>query len=83
MTSKNYSVALVITTIALQKVKDKQASIPEIKRKIDNRVKNEVNRKIAKRKLCDGLTFEDLAEEFGYSVPTVKRRFYTAKRQMK
>lgn len=43
---------------------------------IDNNIigfKSERNRKIIKRKLCDGLTFEEVAEEFDMSVRQVKQ----------
>lgn len=38
--------------------------------------KAERNRKLLKRRLCDGLTFEELAEEFDMSVRHVKRIVY-------
>lgn len=36
----------------------------------------ERNRNILKRRLCDGLTFEELSEEFDISVNQVKRIVY-------
>lgn len=78
----NFKTALIITTIAVQKINEKKKGIPRLKQKIDNRVKNRQNREIAKRRLCDGLTIEELADEFGYSVPTIKRRLRRAIREM-
>lgn len=45
---------------------------------IDNIIgfKAERNRNILKRRLCDGLTFEELSEEFDISVNHVKRIVY-------
>lgn len=45
---------------------------------IDNIIgfKAERNRNILKRRLCDGLTFEELSEEFDISVNQVKRIVY-------
>lgn len=43
---------------------------------IDEWVHSERNRKILKRKLIDGLTFEQLAEEFKLSVRQVKTIVY-------
>ena len=78
----NFKTALIITTIAVQKINEKKKGIPRLKQKIDNRVKNRKNREIAKRRLCDGLTIEELADEFGYSVPTIKRRLRRSIREM-
>lgn len=38
--------------------------------------KAERNRNLLKRRLCDGITFEDLAEEFDMSVRQVKKIVY-------
>lgn len=38
--------------------------------------KAERNRNILKRRLCDGLTFEELSEEFDISVNQIKRIVY-------
>lgn len=43
---------------------------------IDAWIFNERNRKIAKRKMIDGITFEKLAEEFDLSVQQVKTIVY-------
>lgn len=43
-----------------------------ISRIIDEYIHNERNRKILKRRYCDGIFFEPLAEEFGLSVRQVK-----------
>lgn len=78
----NFKTALIITNIAVQKINEKKKGIPRLNQKIDNRVKNRKNREIAKRRFCDGLTIEELADEFGYSVPTIKRRLRRAIREM-
>ena len=44
----NFKTALIITTIAVQKINEKKKGIPRLKQKIDNRVKNRKNREIAK-----------------------------------
>lgn len=43
---------------------------------IDERIHNERNRKILKRRLIDGITYERLAEEFDLSVAQIKRIVY-------
>ena len=43
---------------------------------IDERIHNERNRKILKRRLIDGITYEKLAEEFDLSVAQIKRIVY-------
>lgn len=48
----------------------------ELEHLIDEWVLNERNRKITKRKLCDGVTFEKLAEEFELSPQQVKTIVY-------
>lgn len=49
---------------------------PEICEIIDLYVHNEMHRKILKRKLCDGLTYEKIAEELDFSVCSVKKVVY-------
>lgn len=43
---------------------------------IDEYIHDEVHRRIMKRRLIDGVCFEPLAEEFGYSVRQIKRIVY-------
>ena len=43
---------------------------------IDQYIHNEVHRKILKRRLLDHIKFDDLAEEFNYSVRHIKRIVY-------
>lgn len=43
---------------------------------IDEYVHNERDRKILKRRYCDGICYEPLAEEFNLSVPQIKRIIY-------
>lgn len=48
----------------------------ELEYLIDEWILNERNRRITKRKFCDGITFEKLAEEFGLSTQQVKTIVY-------
>ena len=50
--------------------------ISEVEHLIDEWIFSERNRKIAKRKLIDDITFEALAEEFDLSVQQVKKIVY-------
>lgn len=47
---------------------------------IDSWIFNERNRKIVKRKMIDGITFEKLAEEFDLSTQQVKTIVYKCQR---
>jgi DNA-directed RNA polymerase sigma subunit (sigma70/sigma32) len=49
---------------------------------IDEWVFNERDRKILKRRLLDGITFEKLAEEFGMSVQQTKTVVYVAQSKL-
>lgn len=51
-------------------------STEEIADLIDAWIFNEKHRAIMKRRLCDGVTFEPLAEEFGLSVQQIKNIVY-------
>ena len=51
----------------------------EISALIDEWVLNERNRAILKRRFCDGICFEPLAEEFGLSVTQVKSIVYRSR----
>lgn len=48
----------------------------EIKAVIDEHIHKERDRRILKRRLCDGICFEPLAEEFGLSVTQIKSIVY-------
>jgi hypothetical protein len=54
-------------------------SIPDIENTIDNWIKSQRDREMLKRKLIDGITFEQLAEEFDMSVRGVKYVVYRNK----
>ena len=54
-------------------------SIPDIENTIDNWIKSQRDREMLKRKLIDGITFEELAEEFDMSVRGVKYVVYRNK----
>ena len=49
---------------------------------IDEHIHNERDRAILKRRLCDGVCFEPLAEEFGLSVQRVKTIVYKAQNKL-
>ena len=49
---------------------------------IDNWIHNEVDRKMLKRRLLDGVKFEGLAEEFELSVNHTQTRVKKAKEQL-
>lgn len=52
------------------------ATRSELEALIDERILNERNRDILKRRLLDGIRYEPLAEEFGLSVRQVKNIVY-------
>lgn len=52
----------------------------EIARLVDEWIHNERDRNILKRRLCDGVCFEPLAEEFGLSVRRVKTIVYKSEK---
>ena len=49
---------------------------------IDEHIHNETHRAILKRRLLDGLIFDDLAYEFNYSVRQIKRIVYKGTEQI-
>lgn len=49
---------------------------------IENWVHNELDRKMLKRRLLDGICFEPLAEEFNLSVVHCQTRIAKAKKQL-
>lgn len=53
-----------------------KVSTSELSYLIDEWIFSERNRKIVKRKMIDGITFEKLAEEFDLSVQQVKSIVY-------
>lgn len=50
----------------------------QIRALIDEHIHSERDRKILKRRLCDGIRFEALAEEFDISTQRVKTIVYRA-----
>ena len=54
----------------------KEMSRPEIEEAIDTWILNERNRAVLKRRLCDHITYESLAEEFDLSVRGVVKIIY-------
>lgn len=54
----------------------KQYSNSRLREIVGEHIHNERDRKILIRKYCDGLTFEQLAEEFDLSVSQIKRIIY-------
>ena len=59
-----------------------QKSRTEIEHAIDEWIFNERNRKILKRRLLDGITYENLAEEFDMSVRQIKKIVYKCTDQL-
>ena len=54
----------------------------EICKLIDERMHSERNRQILKKRLCDGMRFEPLAEMFDLSVRQVKNIVYKAEKEL-
>lgn len=54
----------------------------EIRALIDEHIHNERDRDILKRRLCDGVCFDDLAEEFHLSVQRTKTIVYKSKERL-
>ena len=54
----------------------RELSTDDIEYLIEQYIHNQVHRKILKRRLLDHIKFDDLAEEFNYSVRHVKRIVY-------
>jgi len=54
-------------------------SVSQIENTIDEWIKSEQDRKILKRKLIDGIPFEQLAEEFDMSTRGIKYKVYRCK----
>lgn len=54
----------------------KEITTSELIALIDEHIHNERNRHLLKRRLIDGIIFEDLAEEFDLSVRQTKRIVY-------
>ena len=58
------------------KAEDYEIATADMAMLIDQWIPNERNRAITKRKLCDGITFAKLAEEFDMSDRQIKRIVY-------
>ncbi len=56
-----------------------ELSVSQIEYIIDEWIKSEQDRKILKRKLIDGITYEQLAEEFDMSTRGIKYKVYRCK----
>lgn len=54
----------------------------QIRTLIDEHIHNERDREILKRRLCDGLTYERLGEEFGLSTQRIKAIIYKAQQKL-
>lgn len=54
----------------------------QIRELIDEHIHNERDRAILKRRLCDGICYEPLAEEFGLSTQRVKTIIYKAQEKL-
>ncbi|HCJ37830.1 MAG TPA: hypothetical protein DHV37_05835 [Erysipelotrichaceae bacterium] len=60
----------------MKKIDDYNLSTQEVSALIDLWIFNERDRRILKRRLIDGLTYESLAEEFDLSTPRIKTIVY-------
>lgn len=60
----------------------KEYTNSQIKALIDEHIHNERDRAILKRRLCDGICYEPLAEEFDLSVQRVKAIVYKGKNKL-
>lgn len=61
---------------------DTDLSRTEIEHIIDEYIFNETDRALLKRRLLDGICFEQLAEEFYLSTHRVKMRIYKAEEKL-
>ena len=60
----------------------KEYTNSEIKVLISEHIHNERDRKILERRLCDGVTFDGLSEEFNLSVQRIKVIVYKAQSRL-
>lgn len=63
-------------------MKDIELSRSQIEHLIDEWILNERDRAILKRRLCDGIPYEPLAEEFNLSVQRIKAIVYKSKERL-
>ena len=56
-----------------------EKSRSEIELVIDEWILNERNRAVLKRRMCDGITYERLAEEFDLSTQQIKNIIYKSR----
>lgn len=54
----------------------------QIREVIAERIHNERDRRLLERRLCDGITYEKLAEEFDLSTQRVKAIIYKAEQKI-
>ena len=54
----------------------------QIREVITERIHNERDRRLLERRLCDGITYEKLAEEFDLSTQRVKAIIYKAEQKI-
>lgn len=64
------------------KAEDYNISYSGWEKLIDEWIFNEDDRKMLKRRLLDGIVFEQLAEEFDLSVQQAKKRVYKAQKTL-
>ena len=57
-------------------------SIPEIEKEIDLWIRSQRDRAILKRRLIDGIIYEDLAAEFDMSVRQIKNIVYKNQKRL-
>ena len=64
------------------KIQNNDLSRSQWENLIDEWIFNERDRAILKRRLLDGLTFEQLAEEFNFSTQNIQRIVYKAQNKL-
>ena len=76
--------AMAATLAAVAILRGRKATCrTEIERQIDENILNEKDREIARRRFIDGLTYEELADEFGYSTQGIIKKMRKAKARIK
>lgn len=60
----------------------KEYTNSQIRAIIDEHIHNERDRRLLERRLCDGITYEKLAEEFDLSTQRVKAIIYKAEQKI-
>lgn len=76
------AVAAVLTAVGFKR-NHNAICRTEIERRISENILNEKDREIARRRFIDGKTYEELADEFGYSTQGIVKKMRKARRLIK